>query len=285
MDVVCIMGKGFKDEKGKFHPIGNYVSHTTHSGNSTRMIRGADTAQIFKKAINDYATKRKENFARQKEMQRTEFQNELEQRRLYATKIKRSYRKAKEQHITNPQALKKFIFSAIPDLSDDKDTLRFVQSIVNEYIEQEKHFKQSTAGKKADEIKKLETEFEASIKESDEVFKEFQDKATAKEKSDLKNKLEKQNELLEKEKKKREEVESYIKIKEQKEKELLEAEKQLKSAEEIKKKEDELRKAEQQTTKVESEEQKIQQDIAKEISNIVKEEKEPVEVGFPEGII
>ena len=280
------MGKGFKDRDGKFHPISNYVrqSSSGHRDNQ-RMIRGANTAQILGKAISDFAEKRRENFARQKEIQRDMFQKELEHRRRFEKGIINSYLLARKQHITDPQQLKKFIYSKNPDLEDDKDTLRFVQSIVNDFKKQLTHFEESIAGKKEAVQKQLREEFEKSLKESEVYYDEVAKEQKAKLDKDLKAELEKSEGLLKKEKEKREKLEQAMKEREEKEKEYKKAQQESKSEEEVKQKKEQFEQAEKKAETAQSEEAKIEKDILEELKDIETESKEPVEYGFPEGII
>jgi len=279
------MGSGYKDEKGKFHPIGNYVRQSSSGHRDQRMIRGASTAQIFGRAISDFAQKRKENFARQKEIQRKEFQEELDHRRRFQKGIINSYLLARKQHVTDPQQLKKFIYSKNPDLEDDKDTLRFVQSIVNDFKKQLAHFEESIAGKKEEVQKALRKEFEESLKESEVYYDEIAKKQKAELDKDLQKELDKSNILLKKEKEKREKVEQAIKEKEEREEQLKKAEEEKRSSEEIQKKIEQVQQAEKKVETAQSEEAEIEKDILEELKDIEKESKEPVEIGFPEGII
>jgi hypothetical protein len=249
------------------------------------MIRGASTAQIFGKAISDFAQKRKENFARQKEIQRDEFQKELDHRRRFEKGIINSYLLARKQHITDPQQLKKFIYSKNPDLEDDKDTLRFVQAIVNDFKKQLEHFEESVAGKKEQVQKELRKEFEASLKESEVYYDEISKEQKAKLDKDLQKELDKSNELLKKEKEKREKVEGALKEQEEKEKQLKKAQQENKPPEEIKQRAESVEQAVKKVETAQSEEAKIEKDILEELKDIEQEQKEPMEIGFPEGII
>lgn len=278
------MVKGFKDKDGTFHPIGNYVKHPSMRLKEERMLRGAGTAQIFAKAVSDFAQKRKENFEKQRQLEKEEFQKEIQLRRSFAPKIMRAYRLAKQQQITNPQQLKKFIYSKVPELRDDKETLMFVQSIVNEYIEQETRFKKSVAGKDPQEIKKLREEFDKAIEETQHDFESelVQQEKMAKEK--IQKEFDEQKKLLDEAKIKEKKLQDALEDKKKKEKELKDAEKS-KSPEEIKKKVEEVQQAEKKVETAQVDQQKIEKEILSELKDIQKETKQESEVGFPEGII
>lgn len=280
------MAKGFKDSEGRFHPTGNYTKRSpTHKSDQNRMFRGAGTAQIFKMAISDFAQKRKEEFAKQKEVERQRLRNELDHRRRFESGIIRAYILAKQQHITDPKQLKKFIYSRNPDLEDDKDTLQFVQSIVNDFKKQSASFEASITGKGEKEQNRLRAEFDNSIRDT-EVFHDALEKdLKQKLDKDLQKELDKSNELLKKEKEKREKVEEALKEKDKKENELKNAQQENKSPEEIKKKIEQVQQAEKKVETAQSEEAKIEKDILEELKDIEQESKEPLEFGFPEGII
>lgn len=279
------MVKGFKDSDGKFHPIGNYVKQSSARMSHDRMLRGSDTAQILGRAVADFARKRKENYEIQKKRQSEMFHQELELRRKFSPEIVRAYRQAKKMQITDPQKLKKYIYSKVPELRDDKDTLRFVQSIVNEYIEQERELKRKISGASEAEAKRLQSEFDDAINESKTDFEHYQKEQEKKVKDDITSKLKESEELLKKEKSAREKAEKELKEK-------IELEKKLKDAEQEKQDEEQLNKLRQELNKAKAEaesamkvQENIERDIVEEIKDIKQESKEEAEVGFPEGII
>jgi len=166
---------GFKDEKKKFHPI--TVSkqarqvRSAHLGRDLRVGQdGTQLTKLLSIQVKDFAKSRAIQFKNLRAEQIRKRDADLVRKRKFKGQILRLFRDARIQFITKPKELKDFIFSGIPDLKDDKENLRFVTQIIQEFLDREKEFKKKIRDKPEEERKILEKEFKDAEERSAETF-------------------------------------------------------------------------------------------------------------------
>lgn len=279
------MVKGFKDKDNVFHPIGQYRGGKKRA-TSHRYANDIGLSTLVERSISDFAIKRKNQFKEFKRNQQIEFEKEIEMRRRFSGKLIIAFRLARDQGITNPRQLEKFIRSQIPELPTGRKTNKFVEKVLREFVKQEKEFTKKISGKSEAEQRLLKQAFDNSIKESETRFANIQ--------KDIDKKFKEQGEREQKE------FDEKLKRIKKEEKEKLDAEKNAKKAEdELKKKvqinapEFEIEEAEkkvEKTEKVAEKETKDETTFASEvITELEKEKKEMSEsdfdFGFPTEIV
>lgn len=278
------MARGFKDTEGKFHPITQYAGGKKKN-QSHRYANDSGLSSMLERSVKDFATKRKNQFKEFKETQNQKFQEEIDMRRRFSGKLIIAFRLAQKQGIKNPKQLEKFIRAQIPDLPEGRDTNRFVEKVLREFVKQERDFSKKIKGKSEAEQKLLKQAFDQSIIDSENRFAEIQ--------KDLDKKFEEQakkdaKEFEEKQKKLKKEENDRIQAekKERQAKEELEKKKQSGASE------SEIKQAEQkveQTEKIADVEAKEEKDFAMDVLEELEKEKNQMnnefEVGFPSEII
>jgi len=164
------MVKGFKDRDGKFHPVQNYHRKSSR----VRFANDSGLSEILSKGVKDFATLNRDRYNSWKEVQNEKFQEDLQLRRKFRVPLIKAYKLARDQEITRPKELEKFIRQNIPDLPQGKKTNRFVEKVLGEFIREERRFKQKISGKSEAEQKKLTDAFEMALTESQAVFNKIE---------------------------------------------------------------------------------------------------------------
>lgn len=278
------MVRGYKDAEGNFHPFTKYRGGKRKS-QSYRYANDSGLSSMLEKSIKDFATNRKNQYMKFKEAQDQKFQEEIDMRRRFSGRLITAFRLAQKQNITKPKELEKFIRAQIPDLPKGKDTNKFVEKVLKEFVKQERQFEKKIEGKSEAEQKLLREAFDQSIKDSEERFEAIQ--------KDLDKKFDKQREKNAEEfKKKQEKLKKEEKDRIKAEKDAKKAEQELKEKEQSGASESEVKQAEQkveQTEKIAEKEAKEEQDFAMDVLEELEKEKQQMnkefEVGFPSGIV
>jgi hypothetical protein len=166
--------RGFKDKDGKFHPIGQSGVRKSRQVAKVRYANDAGLSQVLGQSVKDFAKLNRDRYNIWKKDQGDKFDEELRLRRKFRVPLIRAFRLARDQEITKPKELEKFIRQNIPDLPKGKKTNRFVEKVLKEFVKEEKRFKSRIAGKSEEEQKKLETSFERALTESEAVFNKIE---------------------------------------------------------------------------------------------------------------
>lgn len=200
------MVSGFKDEKGRFHPIQKYK----RSSRRPRVRYSNDSASTEKlnQEVKNFSTKIRDRYNQYKANQLEEFNREIALRRKFQGRLITAYRQARAQQIKDPRKMEKFIRQQIPDLPHDKSINKFVVSVIKDFQQSEKELEKQKKGKSEDEKKALQDDFDNSLKESEAIFKNIQgdqDEKFAKETKKQEEAFKKKIEKLEKQAKEQEE--------------------------------------------------------------------------------
>ncbi len=270
------MVKGFKDDSGKFHPIGQRGVSKNSRKSRVRYSNGASL--LLDQSIRDFARNRKEAYKTYKANQEEKFNRELEMRRRFQGKLIVAFRQARAQNVKQGRDLEKFIRQQIPDLPKEKGIEKFVQNVLRDFVKQEARLEKEKKGKSEVDKKALQDAFDDSLTRSKATFEKIQseqDIEFAKEQKKQADKNQKNIQKLEKEAKQADDARKQL------EKDVKEAqEKQTKEATE---------KAEQSAKKVDKEE-KDEATFANEVAQELKEDKQELKTedfsfGFPEEIV
>ena len=210
------MVQGFIRDK-KFHPIsaskGKRLSRTALLGRDLRVGQDGDTiAKLLNARVKQFASDRAHLYGRIKEEQRDKSIQQRDLNRRLKGRIIQQFRLARAQNILKPKELEEFMLSAIPDLKNDRQSIKFVTTVIQEFLDREKEFKKKIKDKPEDERKQLETafvdaenltadNFEHATKLSDKQFNKNQTKKV----SDLQGMIDKfrskESKLIQSEKK------------------------------------------------------------------------------------
>lgn len=280
------MAKGFKDQDGKFHPIGQSgVSRKSRTRN-VRYSNGVGSAQILEKENRDFANKIKERYNQFKANQLDSFNEEVAMRRKFRGRLITAYRQAVRQNIKSGKDLEKFIRQQVPDLPQERGINKFVTKVLKEFKKQEESLEKSKRGKSEEEKTKLETQFELSLKESETQFrivqaqqdKKFREEAEKRDK-DSQKKIDK----LEKEAK---EAEDANKQAQKDADEARKKEKEGASQEQQKKADEKAEESAKQAEKEQKDETTFADEVAEELKQDKQEAKtEDFSFGFPSEIV
>ncbi len=252
------MVRGFIRDK-KFHPItaskGKRLSRTALLGRDLRVGQDGDTiAKLLNARVKQFASDRAQLYGRIKEGQRDKNIQQRDLNRRLKGRIIQQFRLARAQNILKPKELEEFMLSAIPDLKSDRESIKFVTTVIQEFLDREKEFKKKIKDIDKDEREGLEKafveaenltadNFESATKIADKQFNKNQtkkvgdlqgmiDKFRSKEAELAKSEKKEEKADTPKEKKKaKEDVKDKTKTAEQSEQEVIDALKKKKKIE------------------------------------------------------
>ncbi len=134
------MVKGFKDDQGRFRPTDRTQPKISSHHDPTK-IMGQDGVSISKQLLvsaGKFAKKRADEFKeRQKQIKERNIR-ELELRRGAEKRIISSFKRARDLQIKDPVALKNQILIDVPEISDNRENLKFIENILNQFLKREK---------------------------------------------------------------------------------------------------------------------------------------------------
>ncbi len=194
------MVQGFIRDK-KFHPIsankGKRLSRTALLGRDLRVGQDGDTiAKLLNARVKQFASDRAHLYGRIQEEQRDKNIQRRDLNTRLRPKILKQFRLARAQNIVKPRDLEDFLLAKIPELKSDRQSIKFVTNVIQEFLDREKDFEKKIKDKPAGEqaelreaFKSAETDTEDSIKKelknTDKQFNKNQDKKV----KDLQNKI------------------------------------------------------------------------------------------------
>lgn len=156
------MVKGFKDEQGRFHPIGDsrQNSFRPKSINYIKYKNGSSVSKQILKQATDFAQKKALQFKKWEAEQEVKKLEQLEKRKRLQSRIILSFKKNRALGITKPKPLKNAILVDIPELSDNKEDINFIQEIVNEFLKRERD-----VSKEIEKVEKKDPELARQLKQ------------------------------------------------------------------------------------------------------------------------
>lgn len=144
------MARGFKDDKGNFHPTDRTLPKMPsrfHDGTKKMGVDGVGITKQLLKQTGIFARKRADEFKKKQDQIKERQIRELKLRRDAEKRIVSSFKRARDLQIKDPVALKNQILIDVPEIQDNKENLKFIENILNGFIKREK--KKDKAIKKA----------------------------------------------------------------------------------------------------------------------------------------
>ncbi len=168
------MVQGFIRDK-KFHPIsaskGKRLSRSALLGRDLRVGQDGDTiAKLLNARVKQFASDRAHMYGRIQEEQRDKNIQQRDLNMRVKGKILKQFRLARAQNILKPKELQDFLLASIPEIKGDRESIKYVTGVIQEFLDQEKEFKRKIKDKPADEQEILKTAFIDAQKESDKNF-------------------------------------------------------------------------------------------------------------------
>ena len=169
------MVQGFKDKSKKFHPINiskhKRLSRTALLGRDLRVGQDGDTiAKLLNARVKQFASDRAHMYGRIQEEQQDKNIHQRDLNMRVKGKILKQFRLARDQNILKPKELQDFLLAGIPEIKNDRESIKYVTGVIQEFLDQEKEFKRKIKDKPADEQERLKTAFNVAQKESDKNF-------------------------------------------------------------------------------------------------------------------
>lgn len=169
------MVQGFIRDK-KFHPIstskGKRLSRTAQLGRDLRVGQDGDTiAKLLNARVRQFASDRAHLYGRIQEEQRDKNVHLRDLNTRLRPKIIRQFRLARDQNILKPKELESFLLAKIPELGSDRQSIKFVTNVIQEFLNREKDFEKRIKDKPSDEQATLRTAFKSAETDTDVSIK------------------------------------------------------------------------------------------------------------------
>jgi len=199
------MARGFKDKEGRFHPTDRTqpkMPSSFHDGSKKMGIDGlAITKQILKQT-EIFARKRADQFkTKQKEIKDRQIR-ELQLRKSAEKRIISSFKRARNLKIKDPVALKNQILIDVPEIEDNRENLKFIENILNGFINREKRKDKEIKKAKTDEQKiSIQESFDRAEGEEEKEVRDEIRRVVARQEKEISKKESKEIEKLKKQKK------------------------------------------------------------------------------------
>lgn len=198
------MVRGFKDDKGRFHPTESTVGTSSrfHDSSKRMGLDGQGIAKQLLKQAGVFAKNRADQFKKkQKEIKERQLR-ELTVRRDAEKRIISSFKRARNLQIKDPVALKNQILIDVPEIEDNKENLKFIENILNGFIQREKKKDKAVKKAKTDTEKiRIEEDFERAEGAEEKEVREEIKRVIARQEKKIGKKVEDENKKLKEQKK------------------------------------------------------------------------------------